>query len=257
MSEQRNGGAKTADRALSVLLAFGERTEWGVTELSRQLGFDKAVTHRLLTTLSRRGFLLPDPQTRRYRLGAAVGVLARAAERGGTVEAAAKPVLEALAHDLGESAILNIPHGAGYRCAAAVDAAGPMGYSATVGEIIPANAGAAGHAIFAFYPEEEARSLFKVGPLPRFDEATITDPDRLFELYATVRAEGIAITHGEYDPSVTSVAAPVFAAGQVIGSLVGIGPYNRMVQKVDTAAARVRAAADQLTATLDGRPTAS
>ena len=60
---------QTADRALQVLLAFRSRPEWGVSELARELGLDKSVTQRLLSTLARRGFVLADPESRRYRLG--------------------------------------------------------------------------------------------------------------------------------------------------------------------------------------------
>ncbi|MFI0351268.1 IclR family transcriptional regulator [Actinomadura sp. 9N407] len=250
--EPGRGMAKTLDRGLLVLLAFQRRSEWGVSELARELGLDKAVAHRLLSTLAHRGFVLADPQTRRYRLGVTIGVLARSAERGGALEAAARPLLTTLAHDLGESAILNVPHGAGYRTALAVDAAGPMRYSATVGETIPAHGGAAGHAIFAFQPEADVRRLLGAGPLERFGDETIVDPEELFALYAGVRAEGVAISHGEFDLNVTSVAAPVFATGQVIGSLVVIGPHQSVTKKIDTAVARVRGTAETLSRLLDG-----
>lgn len=256
-TEQRRGVARTADRALQVLLAFQRRPEWGVSELGRELGLDKAVTHRLLATLAARGFVLADPETRRYRLGAVIGVLSRAAERGGALEATGRPLLTALADELGESAILNVPHGASYRCAQAVDAAGPVRYSATVGEMIPAHGGAAGHAIFAFYPEEDVRPLLEADQLEKFTDQTIVDPDTLIQMYARVRSEGISITRGEYDANVTSVAAPCIAAGQVIGSIVVIGPHDRMAGKVEKAAVRVRAAADRLGRILDGADLAS
>ncbi|MEW2353106.1 IclR family transcriptional regulator [Spirillospora sp. NPDC029432] len=252
MGEPGRGTAKTLDRGLLVLLAFRRRSEWGVSELARELELDKAVTHRLLTTLAHRGFVLADPQTRRYRLGATIGVLARSAERGGSLEAAARPLLTALAQELGESAILNVPHGAAYRTALAIDADGPMRYSATVGETIPAHGGAAGHAIFAFYPDEEARRLLGAGPLERFSDETIVDPAELFALYARIRAERVAVSHGEYDLNVTSVAAPVFAAGQVIGSLVVIGPHQSVTEKIDSTVSRVRGAAETLSRLLDG-----
>lgn len=248
------GPARTADRALRVLLAFRQRPEWGVSDLARTLGLDKANIHRLLTTLAGRGFVLADPDTRRYRLGPAIAVLARAAERGGALEAAARPFLSELAHDLDESAILNVPHGAAYRCTLAVDAAGPIRYSATVGETIPAHGGAAGHAIFAFYPVDQVRDLL-AGALPKFNAHTVVDLDDLLARYEKVRADGVAISHGEFDPNVTSVAAPCFAAGQVVGSVVVIGPQDRMSGKVDTAVDRVRAVAERLSRVLDGVPT--
>jgi DNA-binding IclR family transcriptional regulator len=244
---------QTADRALQVLLAFRDRPEWGVTELSKVLGLDKSVTQRLLATLAGRGFVLSDPESRRYRLGPAVGVLAKVAERGGALEAAARPLLAELARRSGESAILNVPHGSSYRCAAAVDAGGPVRYSTTVGETIPAHGGAAGHAIFAFYPEDDVRRLLSESPLERFTEHTPPDLDALTGLYAQVRDKGVAISHGEYDANVTSVAAPCFALGAIVGSIVVIGPADRMASKLDQAVDLVRDAADRLGSVLSGR----
>jgi len=254
-ADDDRGPARTADRALRVLLAFRQRPEWGVSDLARELDLDKAGVHRLLRTLAGRGFVLTDPYSRRYRLGPAISVLAQAAERGGGLETAARPVLGALVDEFEESAILNVPHGAHYRCTLAVDAAGPVRYSATVGETIPAHGGAAGHAIFAFYPKEQVDHLLGGGPLERFNEHTIGSLDDLAATYRTVRAEGIAVSHGEFDPNVTSVAAPVFAAGEVVGSLVVIGPQDRMSGKVDRVVDRVRAASTALTRRLDGEPT--
>ncbi|MFC5824124.1 IclR family transcriptional regulator [Nonomuraea insulae] len=242
---------QTADRALQVLLAFRDRPDWGVTELSRALGLDKSITQRLLVTLVGRGFVTADPASRRYRLGPAVSVLARAAERGGSLEAAARPVLAELARQAGESAILNVPHGAFYRCAVAVDADGPVRYSATVGETIPAHGGAAGHAIFAFYPEAEVRRLL-AGRLARFNEHTVTDLDRLLRRYAEIRDEGVAITHGEFDANVTSVAAPCYALGEVVGSVVVIGTQERMEDRLDSVVELVREAARRLGSILGG-----
>lgn len=244
---------QTADRALQVLLAFHDRPEWGVTELSKVLGLDKSVTQRLLATLAGRGFVLSDPETRRYRLGPAVGILARAAERGGALEAAARPLLAELTRAIGESAILNVPHGSSYRCTAAVDAGGPVRYSATVGETIPAHGGAAGHAIFAFYPEDDVRRLLGDGPLERFTEHTTVDLDELIRLYASVRDNGVAISHGEYDANVTSVAVPCFALNEIVGSIVVIGPADRMAGKLDQAVDLVRDAAGRLSASLGAR----
>jgi DNA-binding IclR family transcriptional regulator len=121
-----------------------------------------------------------------------------------------------------------------------------------VGETIPGHGGAAGHAIFAFYPKDQIDQLLGEGPLERFNDHTVVSLDELTDRYATVRAEGIAVSHGEFDANVTSVAAPVFAAGEVVGSLVVIGPQDRMSGKVERVADRVRAAGATLSRMLSG-----
>lgn len=148
------GVLQGADRALLALLSFTERRpEWGVSEIAREHGWDKAVAQRILATLTARAFLTCDSTTRRYRLGPAVSRLARVGEHSGVLPSLVRPVLAGLLRETGESVVLNVPNGSGYRCAAAVDGTGPVRYTAIVGALMPGHAGASGHAIFAHYPE--------------------------------------------------------------------------------------------------------
>ncbi|WP_320784287.1 IclR family transcriptional regulator [Streptomyces sp. CRN 30] len=245
-AESPKGMLQSVDRALTALLSFTERRpEWGVSELAREHGWDKAVAQRLLATLTARGFLMCDDTTRRYRLGPSVSRLARVGEHSGVLPSLVRPVLARLLRETGESVVLNVPQGSGYRCAAAVDGTGPVRYTAIVGALMPGHAGASGHAIFAHYPEPELRQLFGASPLQRFNEHTVTDFDALLRRYARVRQDGVSVSHGEYDEAVTAVAAPVFQAGTVAASLTVIGPAHRVSRAQDHLTALVRAAADE------------
>lgn len=253
MSEKESpkGALQSVDRALTVLLSFTERRpEWGVSELARQHGWDKAVVQRLLTTLTVRGFLMCDETTRRYRLGPSVSHLSRVGEHSGVLPSLIRPMLARLLRETGESAVLNVPNGGGYRCAAAVDGAGPVRYTAILGTLMPGHAGASGHAIFAHYPEGELRQLFGASPLQRFNERTIIDFDALLERYAQVRKDGVCFSHGEYDEAVTAVSSPVFQAGTVAASLTVIGPAHRVSRAAADIAELVRDAAAEASAAL-------
>ncbi|WP_428951444.1 IclR family transcriptional regulator [Streptomyces sp. cg35] len=243
------GVLQGADRALLALLSFTERRpEWGVSEMARRHGWDKAVAQRILTTLASRSFLTCDTTTRRYRLGPAVSRLARAGEHSGVLPSLVRPILAGLLRETGESVVLNVPQGAGYRCAAAVDGTGPVRYTAIIGAVMPGHAGASGHAIFAHYPEAEIQRLFGATPLQRFNDHTVTGLDTLQSLYADVRAQGYSVSHGEYDEAVAAVSAPVFQAGSVAASLTVIGPAHRITRAADRITALVLAGAEEATA---------
>ncbi|MEU5837398.1 IclR family transcriptional regulator [Streptomyces diacarni] len=232
--ERTAGTLQSADRALVALLSFTEqRPEWGVSEIARHHGWDKAVAQRLLTTLTARGFLMCDSTTRRYRLGPAVSRLARVGEHSGVLPSLVRPVLARLLRETGESVVLNVPNGGGYRCAAAVDGTGPIRYTALVGALMPGHAGASGHALFAYYPEAEIRQIFGATALQRFTDTTLTTVDALLERYAVLRDQGWGISHGEYDEAVTAVSAPVFQAGTIAASLTVIGPSHRVRHAAD------------------------
>ncbi|MGW8379779.1 IclR family transcriptional regulator [Streptomyces sp. ODS28] len=248
-AEAPKGALQSVDRALTALLSFTERRpEWGVSELAREHGWDKAVAQRLLTTLTARGFLMCDETSRRYRLGPSVSRLARVGEHSGVLPSLVRPLLARLLRETGESVVLNVPHGSGYRCAAAVDGTGPVRYTAIIGALMPGHAGASGHVIFAHYSEAELRQLFGASPLQRFNDHTITDFDALLERYARVREDGVSVSHGEYDEAVTAVSAPVFQAGSIAASLTVIGPAHRVSRAADGLRVTVRNAAAEATA---------
>ena len=249
---KRPGALQTADRALVALLAFQERPSWGVTELAQHLGIDKSMAQRLLATLAHRQFVLADPETRRYSLGPALTVLARVAERGNGLGNLAQPLLADLVKQVGESAILSVPHGTLTRCAAAVDANGPIRYTTIVGETMPGYGGASAHAVFAYYPADEVRRLFGAGPYPSHSEETVTDLDTLLACHAEVRRTGISVSNGEYDPAVSCVAAPGFLDGQVIASIAVIGPRERFAGTLEKSRAAVADAGARLTELLQG-----
>jgi len=59
-----------ADRVLLALEALADAPGGlGVTELGRRLGVDKSTAHRLLATMSARGFVRLNPHSQRYMLG--------------------------------------------------------------------------------------------------------------------------------------------------------------------------------------------
>lgn len=253
-SDRPVGYLQTADRALQVLGAFtAEHPTWGVSDLARALAMDKSQAQRLLATLAFRGFLVVDPSTRRYQLGPTLIGLGRLAEDSPGVTRSVRDMLAPLAARTGESAVFNVPEANRYRCAAAVDGPGPLRYATIVGQLFPGHGGAGGHAIFAYYPEARIRSLFDA-TLERHSPTTVTTIDELLDIYARVRAEGLAVSDGEYDPQVQAVAAPVFAQGAVIGSVTVIGARGSMRGHLDDIVDDVRGAAADISETLGSPP---
>lgn len=101
---------KTVDKALSVLDQFSlEKTEIGLSELSRMAGLDKAATRRLLLALAKHGFIEQVAETRKYRLGHGFLRLARIREATVPLARAAQEVADWLVEQTGETAHVSIP----------------------------------------------------------------------------------------------------------------------------------------------------
>jgi DNA-binding IclR family transcriptional regulator len=238
------GLLQTADRALLVLLGFDRnRGDWGVTEVAEEFGWDKSAAQRILATLAHRGFLVADPDTRRYRIGPAALHLGRSWERSGSLRMLVTPVLTDLSLRTGDTALLSVPDGFHIRCVAAVDgAAGPLRYYPLVDELYPAHAGATAQAYYAFVAEDERLRLFRDRPMARFTERTLTGVDELEARFRQVRERGYAFTVGEYDAHVATLAVPVRLHGEPFGSLSLGGHEDRFTAPLDRLPALQRAA---------------
>ncbi|MGN6144293.1 MAG: helix-turn-helix domain-containing protein [Mesorhizobium sp.] len=89
---------KSISRAAKVLRILAGTGSAGATlgEISGASGFGKATAHRILAALTDEGFTYQDLATRRYHLGAGIGLIARRAAVN-ELGSLAQPVLMRLA----------------------------------------------------------------------------------------------------------------------------------------------------------------
>ena len=58
------------EKAMHLLNRFdSSRAEWGVTELSKDLGINKSTVSKILSTLENHRYLVKSAETRKYKLG--------------------------------------------------------------------------------------------------------------------------------------------------------------------------------------------
>ena len=74
-----------------------------VADASRTLGVAPSTAHRLISMLQYHGFVEQDPRSKVYRAGAALAQIGLAVVRAMDVRAIARPVMERLNSDLGET----------------------------------------------------------------------------------------------------------------------------------------------------------
>ncbi|MFC5749946.1 helix-turn-helix domain-containing protein [Actinomadura rugatobispora] len=91
------------DRLLDLVDLMVERPDEGLAlaEIARALNVAKATVHPMVTTLTRRGWLLRHPERHTYRLGPALVAAGRAAARGHVVVDAARPVVREIVDETG------------------------------------------------------------------------------------------------------------------------------------------------------------
>ena len=209
-------------RVTALLDAFVEtRTELGVTEIAVQLGLAKSVVHRLVTALTKAGYL-SQTRTRRYTLGPGATRLGQAALGQMDIRARARPILRELARASGETATLSTLAGDDRVYAEQVESTQSVRQSVSIGTAAPLYVGASSKAILAFLPERRSEAI-----LSRAAKAGVTlasgtrlDIKALRSELAIVRRRGFATSMAERIVGAASAAAPVFDHhGEVIGSL--------------------------------------
>ncbi|MGH7746887.1 MAG: IclR family transcriptional regulator, partial [Candidatus Dormibacteria bacterium] len=101
-SDIRNKSSSIA-YALRALLLFRDRDLVRVSELADELGVARSTAHRVLNTLQAHGFALQARHRGGYRPGPRLMEIGFAALRGLDVRRVARPHLEALSRQLGET----------------------------------------------------------------------------------------------------------------------------------------------------------
>jgi IclR family acetate operon transcriptional repressor len=218
-SRERIGAARRSIAVLDVLAASGPL---GTNEIARRLETTPSTVSRQLGTLAEAKLVDHDPQTGRYRLGIRLVQLGNAVLSRLDVRAVARPHLEALVEQVGETSTLSV---AGDPDAVTVDFVPTKRYVQGVtqlGRPSIAHATAAGKVMLAF-GGGTARP-----PLARFTERTITDPAALAAELERVARRGWADAYEEREPELNAIAAPVWSSdGGVAGIIALQGPIPR------------------------------
>lgn len=274
---------QTVTNALRMLEAFETEPELGVSELARRLGLHKNNAFRLLATLELAGYIQQDPATELYRLGPRCLELGHAFARSHTLMQQARPVLEALARDFGETTHLGVLSGhevvhldgvlpdqlvltalrVGERANAHCTALGKVLLAGRLGapalertEEAGESSGAKGAARSARPPAGLVLGALPDGKLERHTDATFDDPTKLLEELRAVGLRGYATDVDEYAVGLRCVAAPVRDANlRVVAALSLSGPSLRLdeARLHGEAALAITKAADRLSHALGSR----
>jgi DNA-binding IclR family transcriptional regulator len=203
------GAVKSADRALAILGAVADSGSLRFNELVSLLNLPRSSAHALLQTLVDRGWLDLDTETRRYTIGLKAWHVGQAYTGHGDLVAIAKPVMDALARDVGETVQLARLDGIENVYVAISESAQPMRLASTVGARLLAHATGIGKALLAQLPPDESRRMIRSVSLPRFTENTVTNPDELDALITQARNRGYALDDEELLVGCRCVAVPL------------------------------------------------
>lgn len=238
-------GVGAVHHAIALLKALpSDGRPIGVSELARQIGLHKSTVSRLVATLSQHDFIERQDGDGGVRLG--MGIVALLSPLFGKLDVSrfAKPILDMIAAETGETANLAL-----WRGTEAVMADQTLGSRAVVhyawpGKCVPAHTTAAGKAFLAHLPCDALEKLL-AGGLRRYTKFSIINPVELRRELETVRQRGFAVNDEENELESCGVASVVRDfRGEVCAVLTVAGPKHRFEprQREAIAAVVVRAA---------------
>jgi IclR family transcriptional regulator, KDG regulon repressor len=238
------------DAGLALLEAIANHPDLGLTDIATRAGTTKSQTFRLLHTLEARGFVIRDATKRTYRLGYRALYVGERARRQTNLITRAQPFLDELSALSRENVHLIAREGLHSVCIALAESPQPLRLYAQVGRLGPLHAGGGSKVMLAFAPEE-IRTEVLTSPLERYNDATITDPERLAAILAQIRRDGHHLAMADIDEHAFAISAPirdhtdaVVAAISIAGPTYRLheGTLERFRDLVLTTAARISAA---------------
>jgi len=227
----------SVDNALRLLLLFREQQSVRLTEACSYLGVAHSTAHRLLAMLSHHGFVRQDA-SRAYRPGPMLMDIGLAVVQKMDVRVQARPFLERLSDEFGETVHLVTLEGDQVRYIDAIESDKALRVIARTGQILPAHCTSAGKALLAEFGPEQVRALYAGRKLTTQTPHSITSMRALETALTTVREQGFATNQEESEEGVASVAiALVNAADRPVAAIAVALPVSRLKAKVQTSIA--------------------
>lgn len=213
------GTVQSIERAAAVLRLLAAAPDGlGVADLGNALGLAKPTVHGILRTLQQVGFVEQDHTGAHYHLSDIFGRLGESYLDSNELRSRAINWADSLASRSGEVVRVGRLVDGKVEVVHHVFRPDDSDQNLDVGTTLPPHATALGKAVLAFDTSGAARPR----RLEAYTTRTITDPARLAEELATVRARGWASELEEHTVELASIAAPIRGLGGLVVGAVGL-----------------------------------
>ena len=217
-SPAADGTVAKALEVLDIVAAQGRPTRF--SDLMEHSPYPKATLYRLLQTLVSQGMLSFDPDTACYTLGIRLVRLAHVAWQQSSLAPIARPHLDRLSAEVGETVHLAQLDHAQVLYVDKRNARHPVPLYSQAGKVGPAYCTGVGKAMLAYLPAAQLPTVLAQQSWHRFTDKTLTTPEALAAELEQVRMRGFAFDDEEHEPGIICVALPVLTTrGAVLGAI--------------------------------------
>lgn len=220
--------SESAGKAIDLLFYLARiGSSVSLARLSKETGMNKATALRYLSVLESRGIVERRPEG--WSLGLALFELGSRVPIRALIVEKVRPILERLARESGESCNLACLAGDSAIYLDRTESNHSLRMRVSPGDRLPLYCTGVGKAILSQLSEDHIRALLGPGPLPKFNEATLTEPEDVVREALRTRNLGYSVDHEEYEVGLTCYAMPLHLPGSDFAGAISIsGPSARM-----------------------------
>jgi IclR family acetate operon transcriptional repressor len=210
--------SQSGARILAALDRIAQHQPVGISELARLMDENLAAVQRAIQTLANEGWIRAAPgKPTRWELTAHIHTVAQHAHGSHDLRRRARPVLEELWRETGESVLLIVPDGSRFVVIDVLESPHYVRSSVPVGFVVPPGPSATAWAMLPFMDSERQAGFLRKRPDPAMRER-----------FAETVAKGYAVSRGDVFGGSANIAAPVFERdGSVVGAVLVSVPNDR------------------------------
>lgn len=215
------------EKGLAVIECFAAgRDRLTIADVARATDLSRAAARRCLLTLTRIGYAAFDGKF--FTLTPRVLRLGHAWLASSALPQLVQPFLERLSEETHESSSASLLDGHEIVYIARSAQRRIMSVGLSVGTRLPASCTSMGRVLLAARDPADARARILAGKPRALTPHTVTDPDRLAEILAVVRAQGYCIVDQELELGLISIAMPLInPRGEVVAAFNLSGQVQR------------------------------
>jgi DNA-binding IclR family transcriptional regulator len=214
---------KSLNKALDIIDAVSKLGSAGIREISSKTGFPPATTHRIAATLVKRRFFNQDPVTKTYSLSLRFLELGTQVQQQFDLPTIARPHLQKLMSETGQSANLAIRDGDSVVYLDQVQNDNSMLKIFTrLGTRAPLYSTGVGKMLLSQWSKSDLDSYLTRTHLISYTSHTLVSRTQIIKELEQISARGFAVDNEEMEEGVRCVAALVFDHRQQIAAAVSI-----------------------------------
>jgi len=220
------------DKSLRVIELLSKNPQGlSLLEMSNMLGFPKSTIHHILATFLPYDYVAQNAETKKYCLGFRFLSIGKVILDNIDVRRIACKHLRKLHEECNETVHLGILRDGKVIYIEKIEKPGGLSLATYIGFSTEPHAAAGGKVLLSELSPREIRKIYHSRPLKTYGKNTITSMAQLLKELEKIRIEGYAIDDEEYYEGVRCVAAPIRAAGKIIGAISITGSIFTMTME--------------------------